>query len=261
MMTLPPRQATIVELLRQCQSVSVHELAARFAVSEMTIRRDLRALESRKLLIRTHGGGVTSSDQRFLESSLANDTPSAAKVAIGRMAAGLVQPGQSLMVDAGTTSLEVARHLPHDINLAVATPSLCAALELFQTPINVTILGGTLRKDFPALYGPLAERVLELLHVDMLFIGCDGAHSEEGFYINNVQHASLVQGMMRTADRVVLVTESSKFASAAFIRYAAVEAIHLLVTDRRLAEVDRMALAASGVTVLIADEETSHVKI
>lgn len=248
-----PRQATMLELLRVGEQLHIRDLAQRFAVSEMTIRRDLKALEVQRAIVRTHGGGVAAADLRFLQTSLPHYVSAPEKVAIGAHAASLVQPGQTIMLDAGTTALEVARHLPHDSSITVATLSLCVAQELYGTPLNVVLFGGMLRKDFPSLFGPLTEQMLAQFHVDWLFIGCDGARSSNGFYIADVHLASHEQAMMRTADRVVVVTESTKFSRTAFVRYATLEEIDVLVTDPRLSADDRRELEAHGMQVILAE--------
>ena len=249
------RQAEIVNLIQKEQRVGVRELAERFGVSEMTVRRDLSEMEKQGLLIRTHGGGVAAGRLRFLQSAFPQLAASPEKAAIGKLAAGLVKPGQTVMVDSGTTALEVALHLPQDIGITVATTSLCVAQALYGTDLNVLILGGFLRKDFPSLYGPVTHNVLDNLRADMLFIGCDAAVSEEGFYTADMHISSLEQAMIGIADRVVVVTESRKFGQRAFVRYAQPEEVDVLVTNSGLTPGDRSNLEQKGVRVLIAEKE------
>ena len=239
-------------MLRQGQRVGVRELASRFGVAEMTIRRDLARLQERRLLIRTHGGGVPTERLYFPQGGAAAAAACPEKLAIGRCAARLVSPGQTVMVDAGMTALQVARHLPGNAGITVVTTSLCVAQELFGSAINVLLLGGFLRKEFPSLYGPLTESALRSLHVDVLFIGCDGASSEEGFYTVDLHLFNLEQAMLGIADRVVLVTESAKFGRRAFARFAEPGQVHTLVTDAGLSPQDRANLEESGIKVVVA---------
>ncbi len=243
-------------MLRHSRRISVRELAVGFAVSEMTIRRDLAELEEQNLLTRTHGGAVPSGALRLLEQGLPPlmSPKSPARVAIGKLAAGLVSPGQRVALDTGATALEVARHLPRDANLTVATTSLSVAQELFGTPITVVLFGGILRKEFPSLYGPLTEANVKNFHVDILYTGCDGARSDDGFYTVEMQLSALEQAIAGIADRVVVVTESRKFGRTAFARFAAIEDVDTVVTDAGLSLLDRQRLEERGVTVLIADE-------
>ena len=252
-MELNHRQAEILTMLQGGQRINVRDLAARFAVSEMTIRRDLNAMEEKRLLVRTYGGATPSGGLRSLQAGMPFYQVPPAKVAIGKRAAALVKTGQTLMFDTGTTALEVARHLPRDINLTVATTSLCVAQELFGTPITVVLFGGVLRKEFPSLYGPMTEAMVKNFHVDILFIGCDGARSDDGFYTTEVQHSSLEQAMISIADYVVVVTESRKFAQPAFVRYAPITGANLVITDAALPPADRRNLEERGVEVVVVE--------
>lgn len=249
------RKTEILDLLHAEQAIKVRTLASHFGVSEMTIRRDLEDLEEHGLLVRTHGGAIPTAKLRFLENADAEYAVSTQKRAIGRLAAGLVGPKQIIMVDSGTTTLEVARHIPQDSGIAMATTSLCVAQLLYNSPIDVVILGGMLRKEFPSVYGPIAESVLSNFHVDVLFIGCDGAHSVDGFYTTESRTSALEQAMIRSADRVVLVTGSEKFGQHSFVRFAAPGDIDVLVTDGGLTAEDRANLEAQGVEIMIAGED------
>lgn len=242
------RHNQILALLQAGGRLRVRALAARFGVAEMTIRRDLDALEAAGLLVRTHGGAAPTAALRALPPVAAPE-----KAALGRRAAALIAPGQTVMLSTGTTAIEIARHLPRDANLTVATTSLSVAQELFGTPITVVLFGGILRKEFPSCYGPHTESMVKNFHVDLLFTGCDGARSDDGFYTAEIQHSSLEQAMISIADRVVVVTESRKFAQPAFVRFAAIEQVHLVVTDPHLPDADRARLTERGVEVVLAE--------
>jgi len=246
------RKAAIVELLQEEESVRIRDLASRFEVSQMTIRRDLDEMADNGMVIRTHGGAIPAERLRFLENTLCDASVSPEKVAIGKLAASLVSSGQTIMVDAGTTTLEVARNLPQSMRITVATTSLCVAQLLYDSPIDVLLLGGLLRKEFPSMYGPMTESMLSGFHVDTLFIGSDGANSIDGFYTTEARISSLEQTMIRIAERVVLVSESSKFGRRAFVRYATPRDIDVVVTDENLSGQDRRNLEEQGVEVLIA---------
>jgi DeoR/GlpR family transcriptional regulator of sugar metabolism len=248
---LNTRQQAIAELLRTSERLQIREIAERFGVSEMTARRDMQALEQQGFLVRTYGGGAVYKRQTSLEHLLPQTPASPQKVAIGRLAAGLVQSGQTVMVDTGTTALEVARFMPDDPSITIATTSLGVALELSPTRLNLLLLGGFLRKEYPSLYGPLTEHNLNILHVDMLFIGCKGA-DPDGFYASEMSLFSQIQSMMRIADHIVVVSESRKFGRKSFVRYARQAEIHTLVTDADLPAQERQALEDQGVTVLLA---------
>lgn len=247
------RQARIIEMIKRDDRINAKELSGLFNVSQMTIRRDLAGLQEKGLIIRTHGGGISAGKLRFLQEGFPDGSVSSAKAAIGAAAASLVSDGQTIAVDSGTTALETAMHLAQGTGITVATTSLCVAQALYGADINVLLLGGFLRKNFPATYGPITEQILAQFHVDILFIGCDGAISDEGFYTADMHVANLEQVMVRIADRVVVVTESCKFGRRAFSRYAASDQVHTVVTDGGLGDRDRANLEAAGIAVIIAE--------
>ena len=247
------RQTAIVESLEKDNSVNVRTLANDLGVSTMTIRRDLKLLHDQGLLVRTHGGGVSAGKLHFLQRAFPYHPSNPAKMAIGKLAAGLVAPGQTIMIDGGTTPLAVARNLPKDANNTVVTTSLCAVQELYRSSVQVLLLGGNVRTEFPSLYGPLTEDNLKRIHVEILFMGCDGADSKNGFYMADFRLCNLQQQMITCADRVVLVTESAKFGRKSLMHYASLEHVNTLVTDTHLSPDDRQGLEESGINVLLAE--------
>ena len=136
------------------------------------------------------------------------------------------------------------------MGITVATTSLCVAQDLYNSSIRVLLLGGFLRNEFPSVYGPMTEKHLSDIRVDTLFIGCDGADSRTGFYSNDLHISSLEQAMIGIANQVVVVTESAKFGRRAFARYAAVQDVHIVVTDHLLSKADMEAMEEQKVEVL-----------
>ena len=249
------RQSAIVDILQKDEGVNVRQLADQLSVSQMTIRRDMAMLEEKGLLIRTHGGGLPADKLRFLHRAFPHYSVTPQKVAIGKLAASQVQPRQTVMVDSGTTTLEVARNLPKDIDITVATTSIWVAQELYGSPFNLVLFGGFIREGFPSTYGPLTEAMLKNFHVDMLFVGCDGADSKDGFYTTDLRTTSLEQLIISISDCVVVVGESSKFSRKAFVRYATPDLIDTVVSDSGLSAADRKNLEDNGIKVLLAEVE------
>lgn len=247
------RKAAIVDILGGAEQVSVRDLAQRFAVSGMTIRRDLDELEKLGMVVRTHGGAVSSGKLRFIHGAQPDFEVSPAKAAIGKRAAAMVNPGQTVMVDTGTTALEAARNFPRNPGITVVTTSLGVAQELYRSNLTVLLLGGFLRTEFPSVYGPMTEKLLGEIRVDTLFIGCDGASADDGFYTNDLHVASLEQAMTRIASQVVVVTESAKFGRRAFSRYATVTEVHTVITDSGISPEDKRSLEERGANVILAD--------
>jgi DeoR family transcriptional regulator of aga operon len=249
------RQSEIVDLLQKDERVAVRRLAEHFDVSPMTIRRDMEMLEEQGFLIRTHGGGLPTGKLRLLQRAFPHFSVSPQKAAIGRLAASQVQAGQTVTVDSGTTTLEVARNLPKDMDITVATTSIWVAQELYGSPFHLVLFGGFIREGFPSTYGPLTEAMLKDFHVDLLFVGCEGADSKSGFYTTDLRTVGLEQQMISIADRVVVVTESAKFNRKAFVRFATFDQVDILVTDPGLSPADRKNLEEQGVKVLLAEVE------
>jgi len=245
------RQTEISNILNSEQEVSVQDLAERFGVSQMTIRRDLSFLESQGLAVRHHGGAMLAGKLRFLRGAFPEQAESPGKRALGRVAATLVSEGETVMVDSSATTFEVALQLPPDIGITLATTSLGIAQALYGSGMSILVLGGFLREDNPSVYGPLTEQSLAGLTVDTLFVGCDGADSSDGFYMADLYAASLEQAMIHAAHRVVVVTASAAFARRSFARYAVPQQVQYVVTDAGLSPRDRANLEERGVTVLI----------
>ncbi len=249
------RQTEISEILNAEQEVNIQDLADRFGVSQMTIRRDLSFLEDQGLAVRTHGGAVVAGKLRFLQGVFPGQAESAANKALGKLAATLVMQGETVMVDGSPTTYELSMQLPRSTGITLATTSLRVAQALYGSGIKVLVLGGFLRDDTPSLYGPLAEQSLAGLRVDHLFVGCDGADSRDGFYMADLHAASLEQAMISSANEIVVVTESEKFTRRAFARYATPQQVDYLVTDTRLTARDRSNMEERGVKVMIAEIE------
>lgn len=245
------RQAEISELLNSELEVNVQDLAERFGVSQMTIRRDLTLLEDKNLAIRTHGGAMLAGKLRFLRRDFPDQGESSENNSISKLAVSLIHDGDTVMVDSCDIAFEVAIHFRDNPNITIATTSLRVAQALYGSELNVLVLGGFLRDDNPCLYGPLTEQTLLGFNVDTLFISCDGADSIGGFYSSDLNVASLAQSMINAAHQVVVVADSPKFNRRSFAHFALPEQIEYLITDSDLSERDRSNLEERGVKVLM----------
>lgn len=254
-MFVEERQRRILERLRQGQGVTVAELSAEFGVSESTIRRDLRALERSGLLQRTHGGAVpidgTLAEPTFLEKSAQRMEE---KMAIARAAAAMVQDGESLTLDAGTTTLAVARLLRTRRRLTVVTNSLQVAAELSDAPgIELVVTGGTVKGNTLALVGPTAERALAEVNVDRVFLGTNGIHVERGLTTPTQAEAAVKRRMIASARQVVVVADHTKLGRVAFATFAPLASVHVLITDRGADPEAVRQLTAQGLQVILAE--------
>lgn len=226
------RHQEIVNLVSKNGEVSVAKLARRFRVSEMTVRRDLAQLYRSGRLRRTHGGAISSRAgvAEFLFQQKRN-LHAAQKRAIGRKVATLIQPGMTVCLDTGTTTLEVARAIADIENLTVLTTSLVIASELHtRANVDLILLGGNVRRNSPDLTGPLAEDNLSRFRVDIAVVGADAA-TPEGVFTTDIGVANLTRAIANNARTVILATDSSKFGKTAFAQYASFKEIDYVVTD------------------------------
>ena len=235
------RLGVILEELSVGGSVDVAGLCAALGVSAATVRRDLDLLEEQRLLTRTHGGAVAQMVSYELPLRYKSARRQAQKRRIGQEAATRVHDGAVIGLTGGTTTTEVARALV-DRPLTVVTNALNIASELAVRPnIKLVVTGGVIRSESYELVGPLADRSLEDLHLDLAFIGADGITASAGLTTHHEIEARTDRALMDRARRVVAVADGSKLGRAAFVRIAPISAVHELVTDT---EADAAELAA-----------------
>ncbi len=227
------RRQRILELVRANGAVSLRELAQAVQSSEVTVRRDLRALESEGLLNRHHGGATLPGDLNREASYVQKVTLSSAeKSAIADLAASLVEDGDAIVIGPGTTTQEFARRLSRHAELAVVTNSLLVAQALASSPrIEVMLTGGTLRGPILALVGSAAERSLAGLRVRRAFISGNGLTADRGLSTPNMQVACVDQALAAAAEEVVVLADHTKIGIDAMVQTVSAEQIDHLVTD------------------------------
>ena len=244
------RQQDIEHLLQAGATLKVADLARRFWVSGMTIRRDLDALESAGRLARTHGGAVLSRagviEFAFAEAGRRH---AAEKRAIAGAVAAEIRPGMTVSLDTGTTTLEVARAMAGLRNVKVLTASLAAASVLYaHADVELVLLGGTARRGSPDLTGPLTEENLGRFRVDLAVLGAD-ALAPDGVYTTDVGVSRVCRAMAAHARRAIVAADSSKIGHTAFYRIAGWSDFHELVTDAGVPAPARKWLAKIGCRV------------
>ena len=248
------RRARVLQLIETKGQVKVNELRKMFGVSEVTIRNDLAQLEEKGLLVRARGGAFRA--QRVAADFALNIKAKKhhkQKQAIGRRAADLIEEGDTIIIDSGTTTMEVARNLARFQNLTVITNALNIAGELVGHPqIKVIIPGGFLRENSLSLVGPIAESSIRNYYCDKLIIGVDGVDSQYGISTPNVEEAHLNRIMIDISREVIVVTDSSKFLRRSFAFIAPIEKIHTVITASDIPEEEHQRLLKAGVRVEIA---------
>ncbi|WP_438479746.1 DeoR/GlpR family DNA-binding transcription regulator [Oleiharenicola lentus] len=211
------RKNKIRERFSSHPGVSISELAREFDVSEMTIRRDLTSLEKETHIQRTHGGAVLT-ERMILEFDYRDrrELNREHKRAIAEEARKLVAPGDRLILDTGTTTLELATLLRDGVNLTVITPSLAVASELQHAPgVEVILLGGTIRRGSPDLTGPATEHCLELFSADIAFQGADGIGADGKIYNSDLRLARVDKLMRKVAKRSCILADHTKVGQTA----------------------------------------------
>jgi DeoR family glycerol-3-phosphate regulon repressor len=234
------RQQSILEQLRSGQELAVGELARQFDVSLVTIRRDLEALAQEGPITRTHGGVILSRAGviEFSFQSRAQEQLEQ-KRALARHMAGVVKPGMTVVLDTGTTTLEVARAIGGTARLRVLTSSLAIASALqAHDNLDLVLLGGSVRHHSPDLSGPLTEDNLRQFRPDLAILGADAA-DREGVYTSDLGVAGISRAMIAGAMETWLVADSSKFSRRAFVQFADWGQIDHLITDDGLSPEDR----------------------
>jgi DeoR/GlpR family transcriptional regulator of sugar metabolism len=246
------RRELVLDLLERKGRVTVAEVSALTEVSDMTVRRDLEALEREGALKRVHGGAISAVSTSYEPPfALRAQRSVAAKERIGRAAAGLLREGETVILDVGTTSVQVAHSLVGRRNLTVVTPSLRAAGLLGDEPgIRLIVTGGVVRPGERSLVGDYAERAFADLRFDTFVMGVGGIEAEAGLTEFNLDDARVKRAAIARAQRCLVAADSSKLGRVAFARICALDAVDVLVTDMEAPPDDLAALEAADVEVI-----------
>ena len=246
------RRVKILEILNSKGQVAVNELSKLFNVSEVTIRNDLSHLENKGLLIKTRGGGIKSQragiDQQLNEKTKLNAKE---KQLIGKKAAEIINDEDTIIIDSGTTTVELAKNLGEIKNLTVVTNALNIASQLIRNEIKVILLGGMLRNTSLSLIGPIAENSIKNFHCDKCFLGVDGIDSKSGIFTPNPEEANLNKMMIEASKEIIVVTDSSKFKRKSFAFIAPLSKINYVITDSKIPEDELKNLQEMDIKVIL----------
>ncbi|MBO5553859.1 MAG: DeoR/GlpR transcriptional regulator [Paludibacteraceae bacterium] len=250
------RRAYILQLLEQKEEVLVTQLSRDTGISEVTIRKDLTLLQNRHLLIRTRGGAMrkpmenTTEDTTIAKKRMFNFKE---KERIGEEAVKMIREGDYIMIDSGTTTMEVAKHLEKFHNLHILTNAMNIATELMRYKrFDVILLGGNVRSNSLSTVGPLALTVLRNFNRYKLFLGVDSFSIENGVSTPNLEEALLNQVMIQQAEKVIAVFDSSKFNKRSYSHIADAKDIDCIITDSAIPAgiIDRLKSAGIEVRVV-----------
>ena len=259
-MTKEERQSIILELLIQHNSILVTDLATHLNVSSVTIRKDLTDLEREKKLYRNHGKAilidpyidnrnVSEKEKLYVEE----------KRLIGMKAASLITPKDSILIASGTTMHALARSIVPADELTVITASMeVSNILASEKNIYIIQLGGILRHSSLSVVGKYAENILADFSCSKLFIGVDGIDLDFGITTTNMMEASLNRVMMQTAQKTIVLADSSKFGRRGFSKIADMEDVDHIITDSRIPPSTALRLEEMGIEVTIADSVTQQ---
>ena len=246
------RRRLILERLRRDGNVVAAELSSSLDVSVDTVRRDLRELSEAGLLRRVHGGALPAAVGARPYSVRREQAP-AAKAAIARATSRLVRPGQVILLDSGTTTLEVARHLPPDLEATVITNSPPIAVALADhASVEVMVLGGMLAKGAHSLVGAATIEALRSVRADLLVLGVCSVHPEFGITVVELEESYVKRLMIANAAEVVAVSSAEKLGSAGPFVIAPLEELTYLVTEESASVEQLDDYRAAGVEVVLA---------
>jgi len=252
-MTAKERHSRILEILKENNVIRIREIAEAFDVSQETARRDLETLQEQNLVKRIHGGAILVSNGRG-ENSLYSSNASlshAEKVAIGKKAATLVKNGETILLDTGSTVLEMARNLKKHKNLTVITSSLAVVDELIRTDVNIIMLGGDVKNDEQCVYSQDTEMMFDRYFVDKAFFSCGGITFTDG--ITDYGEILNRHKIAAHSAETILIADSGKFGRNARYKACPLELIDKIVVDNRISEQQLSELTKYNIEVILAD--------
>lgn len=250
------RQDEILEYINRAHKANTNELAEYFNVSKVTIRRDIDALASQGLLIKTHGGAVSVTKTQLHEIPYAfkAERNQDIKKCIGNVAASLIEDGDIIILDSGSTTLEIAKNIQQK-RVTVVTDDIKIAMELSNKDnVTVIVCGGTLSDPVYTLTGNIAVDFFSRLHVNKTFLGCDAIDLEFGISNRTYEEVDIKSAMMRAADEIIMVTDNSKLDRKVFCYLCDISAIDKLIINE-IDEKNRKGFTEKGVELIVTSEE------
>ena len=252
-MDINERRDEILKILGDREYVTVEEFSRLLSVSAVTIRTDLTSLEESGLLMRTHGGAMKSSmkgEARLISNTMIENEME--KKAIAEKAASLIKPGNTIIIDSGSTTIHLIEHLKGK-NITVVTNNLLVLEKLkSEDDIKIIALGGSLRRESMGTVGHLAEMAIKALNVDIYFMGA-AAYNRSSITSSDISESSLKRDMMDAADKVVFLADSSKFGKRAFSNICSWHDVDTFISDKMDGEFKK-ELEEMGVEVISVNE-------
>lgn len=260
-MTTHLRRQSMLDLLRNQPGLSVVKLAQMLGISEGTVRNDLNVLEEEGKLKRVHGSAVVNNQDPFgnISSLLRFQKNAAAKLAIAREAALLINDGDSIFLDASSTAHHLARRLSDRLNLRVMTNGFEAARELAANPSNTIILiGGVVNNDSHSVTGLLSEQIIAEMSMGKAFVSCSGFSLERGMTEIHFAEAQLKRRAVESSQQVIALIDSTKFGKEDLTPFVRANQITRLISDSKLPEKWEKELFQAEINYTLCEEQLSH---
>ncbi|MBI2874339.1 MAG: DeoR/GlpR transcriptional regulator [Firmicutes bacterium] len=247
------RRLKIIEAIERDRIVEVAGLAQGLGVSQVTVRNDLRELEKEGILKRTHGGAVSLSNPSGYEPAftLREHELRDQKERIGKAAMGYIEEGESIILDSGSTTMQIARHLKKNLNVTVVTNAVNIAAELAHKSVRVVITGGDVNPASLSAVGHLAEKSLREINVDKTFLAAGGVSLDRGITNNSFLDVQVKRAMIDAAGEVILVADSRKFGKVCLAQIGPLSLVHRVITDRDAPADHVEGLREMGIEVIL----------
>jgi DeoR family fructose operon transcriptional repressor len=248
------RLETLLQILARKGYRSVSELSEDLDVSEMTVRRYLDKLEQKELIKRTHGGAFAGAEMIEVDYRVRETVRRAEKEAIGRLAWTLIQPGESVFLDAGSTLAYLAAAMDDTRRITVVTSSTIV-LQTLENRANIEtiLLGGKVHAASHCLVGPIAEETVGQFRFTKAFLGAVGINLEEGLTQSNVEEVPVKKIVAAHSREVIVLADSSKFEQDVLVMFLRLEQVHTVITDSGVKPEHRRSLEDRGIRVLVAE--------
>ena len=249
------RREKILDLIKEDGHAKVTQLSRIFKVTEVTIRQDLEKIEKEGFIIREHGGAYLKNVGTHVKNiTLQNQENLSEKILIARKAVELIDEGDTIIFDSGSTTTEIAKLITGYKNLTVITNALNIALMLGADPgINLVVTGGEFKAPTLSLTGQKAADFFDNLHVDKLFLATAGITLKSGLTYPSISDIVVKRAMIESANIVYLVADSTKIGKSSFASLGALSLIDYLITDSKIAEKDMAVLKEHDIKLVIAD--------
>jgi len=248
--SLNERQLSILSKVIDKPKINVAQLAKEFGVSQVTIRQDLRVLEEKGLLRRFHGGAMPVPDDDIMKRLTVKFD---VKIKIAKKAATLVNNGETIIIESGSTNALLAYELAEHKNISIITNSTFISRYIRGiNNVKVTLLGGDYQHESEVVVGPLTKLCLKQFHVGKVFIGVDGFSPDIGFTCIDLMRAEVAHAMASQADKVIVVTDSSKFDKVGVARLFMAKDVDMVVTDSNIKKEQEEILRSFNIEVIKA---------